>query len=144
MKTWTERGIVVTRRRYERRLDEVFGSARGRGERVMLHAREAGLVSTGKQGLHYDRPLLPRECASLILLMALSVATALTMVEAADLVARRQDWVRHALSVAVTGEDLVLQHAFGDGLAVEVTIRNTVLRDPVLGVGGVVLDAVAA
>lgn len=144
MRTWTERGIVVTRRRYERRLDEVFGSTRGRGERVMLHARRIGLVSTGKQGLHYDRPLLPRECACLILVMALCVGTALTLTEAADLVDARQDWVRHALSVAVTGEDLVLSHAPAPALAVEVTVRSAVLRDPILGIAVSALTLEAA
>jgi hypothetical protein len=138
----TERGTLVTRRRFERRLDEVFGASKA--ARVMHHARLAGLISTGKQGVHYERPLLPPEQAALILVMALVTATSLHLGDASELVIERQDWIEHAQSVACTGEDLVLQHAFGDGLAVEVTIRNTVLRDPVLGVGGVEMEEMAA
>jgi hypothetical protein len=134
MLTWTERGIIVTRRMYERRLDQMFGSSVG--GRVMTWTRNAGLVSTGKQGACIHRTLLPRERAALILTAALVTATNLTLDEATALLVGRQDWIRHAQAVAVTGEDLVLHHPVGPAMTVEVTIRNSVLRDPVLGVGG--------
>lgn len=134
MRTWTERGIIVTRRMYERRLDQMFGSSVG--GRVMTRTRNAGLVSTGKQGACVHRTLLPRERAALILTAALVTATNLTLDEATALLVVRPDWLRHAQAVAVTGEDLVLHHPVGPAMTVEVTIRNSVLRDPVLGVGG--------
>lgn len=133
MRTWTERGELVTRRRYERRLDEVFGGSIG--GRVMTWARTAGLVRTGKHGPAHDRPLLPHERAALILTAALVTATNLTLDETTALLVVRPDWLRHAQAVAVTGEDLVLTHAPAPAVAVEVTISNAVLRDPVLGVG---------
>jgi hypothetical protein len=143
MRTWTTDGRLVTRRRYERRLDEVFGSSVG--GRVMTWARTAGLVRTGKQGPSYDRPLLPRERAALILTAALVTATNLTYDEATALLLVRQDWIRHAQAVAVTGDDLVLDHAPAPALAVEVTVRNAVLRDPVLGIAaGITLAQEAA
>lgn len=142
MRTWTTDGELVTRRRYERRLDEVFGSSVG--GRVMTWARTAGLVRTGKQGPSHDRPLLPRERAALVLTAALITGTNLTLDAATKLIVRRPDWIRHALAVAVTGDDLVLTHRVGCALTVEVTIRNGVLRDPVLGIGGAALAQEAA
>jgi hypothetical protein len=143
MLTWSERGIIVTRRMYERRIDQVY-AGRYMGTRVMTHARAVGLVRTGKQGEHLHRDLSPRERAALILIASLISGTNLTLAKAAALVAQRQDWVRHAMAVAVTGEDLVLHHAVSPVLTVEVTLRNTVLRDPVLGVGGLALAQEAA
>lgn len=142
MRTWTNDGELVTRRRYERRLDEVFGSSVG--GRVMTWARTARLVRTGKQGPSHDRPLTGRERAALVVIASLVVGTNLTLDEATALVVVRQDWIRHALAVAVTGDDLVLTHRVGCALTVEVTIRNGVLRDPVLGIGGVALAQEAA
>jgi hypothetical protein len=142
MRTWTNDGMLVTRRRYERRLDEVFGSSVG--GRVMTWARTAGLVRTGRQGPSHDRPLTGRERAALVLISSLICGTNLTLAKAADLVVQRPDWIRHALAVAVTGDDLVLTHRVGCALMVEVTIRNGVLRDPVLGIGGVALAQEAA
>jgi hypothetical protein len=142
MRTWTTRGTLVTRRRFERRLDEMFGCRKA--ERVMLAARQAGLVSTGHQGVHYDRPLLPRERAALILVMGLVAGTNLRLAEATALIVRRPDWLRNAMAVAVTGEDLVLHHAVSRLLTVEVTISNAVLRDPEFGVAGLALALEAA
>jgi hypothetical protein len=141
MRTWTNDGVLVTRRVYERRLDEVFGSSVG--GRVMTWTRNAGLVRTGKQGPSHDRPLLPRERAALILTSALICGTNLTLDAATKLIVRRPDWIRNALAVAVTGEDLVLHHTVGRALTVEVTIRNAVLRDPEVGVGGMELEMAA-
>lgn len=134
MRTWTNDGRLVTRRMYERRLDEMFGSRVG--GRVMTWARKAGLVRSGGHGLSHDRPLLPRERAALILTAALVTGTNLTLGAATTLIVRRPDWLRHALAVSVTGEDLVLHHAVSRVLTVEVTIGNAVLRDPEFGVGG--------
>lgn len=135
MRTWTNDGIdgiVVTRRCFERRLQELFGGIAG--GRLMIQARMAGLVSTGQRGVHYERPLAPMERATLIVLAALAAGTNLTLAQAADLVVERRDWVRHAMSVAITGEDLVLCHAVTPALVVELTIRNGIIRDPILGV----------
>lgn len=142
MRTWTNDGELVTRRRYERRLNELFGTTAG--ERVMIRARLAGLVRTGQHGPSHDRPLTGRERAALILTAALVTGTNLTLVEATALIVVRPDWIRHAQAVAVTGEDLVLSHAPAPALAVEVTVRNAVLRDPILGIGALVLAQEAA
>lgn len=142
MRTWTTNGELVTRRRYERRLDEVFGGSIG--GRVMTWTRRAGLVRTGKQGQSHDRPLTGRERAALILTAALVCGTNLTLDEATRLVADRLVWIRHAMAVAVTGEDLVLTHRIGCALTVEVTVRSAVLRDPILGIAGLALALEAA
>jgi hypothetical protein len=126
--------MLVTRRRYERRLDEVFGSSVG--GRVMTWARNAGLVRTGKQGPSHDRPLTSPERAALILTAALVTSTNMTYDEATALLVVRQDWIRHAQAVAVTGDDFVVDHAPAPALSVTVRIRNAALRDPVLGIGG--------
>jgi hypothetical protein len=142
MRTWTTDGRLVTRRMYERRLDEMFGSSIG--GRVMTWARRAGLVRSGGHGSGHDRPLMPRERAALILTAALVTGTNLTYDAATALIVQRPDWLRHALAVAVTGEDLVLHHAVSRHLTVEVTIGNAVLRDPEFGVAGLALALEAA
>jgi hypothetical protein len=134
MRTWTPRGRLVTRRMYEGRIDEVFGTRQG--GRVVQHARRVGLISKGKQGLAHDRPLLAMERASLILIGALCAGTSLTLTEASDLVATRPEWRRAMLAAAATGEGLLLRHSFGPALALMLVIPNTVIRDPVLGVNG--------
>lgn len=134
MRTWTNDGLLITRRMYERRLDELFGSSVG--GRVMTWTRNAGLVRTGKQGCAHDRQLTGRERAALILTAALVTTTNLTLDGATKLLVRRPDWIRHAMAVAVTGEDLVLTHRVSRLLTVEVTIGNAVLRDPEFGVAG--------
>jgi hypothetical protein len=142
MRTWTTDGMLVTRRMYERRLDEMFGSSVG--GRVMTWTRNAGLVRTGKQGCAHDRQLTGRERAALILTAALVTSTNLTLDGATKLITARPDWIRHAMAVAVTGEDLVLHHAVSRHLTVEVTIGNAVLRDPEFGVAGLALAMEAA
>jgi hypothetical protein len=144
MRTWTKQGRLVTRRMYEQRIDEVFGTRQG--GRVMQHARRAGLVSTLRQGTSYDRPLLPMERASLILISALCAGTSLTLIEASDLV-RAKPSFRHAmLAAAATGEDLILRHAYSSSLSVMLIIPNATIRDPLLGVtcGRVVPQEAAA
>ena len=126
---------MMTRRTYQRRLDGIFGTPQGRGERVMQACREVGLVSTGQQGFLFDRPLLPMERAALILVAALCAGTSLTIPQAADLVAADRDWRRQVLAAAVTGADVALWPAVNGALVVAVTIPARVIRDPVLGVG---------
>lgn len=133
MRTWTTRGTLVTRRVYERRLDVVFGGRKA--ARVMLAARQAGLVSTGHQGIHYDRPLLPCERAALILVMALVTGTNLQLAEATALVTAQADWRRQVMTAAVTGSDVLLHLPASGALAVRVTVWSRVIRDPVLGPG---------
>jgi hypothetical protein len=135
---------VITRRAYQHRLDGIFGTPRGRGERVMQACRDAGLVSVGKQGYVFDRPLLPLERAALILVAALCAGTALTIVQAADLVAASGTWRRKILAAAVTGADLTLYPAVNDALTVAVTIPNRVIRDPIVGFAGPLALEVAA
>jgi hypothetical protein len=134
MRTWTPRGRLVTRRMYEGRIDEVFGTRQG--GRVVQHARRVGLISKGKQGLAHDRPLLAMERASLILIGALCAGSSLTLIEASDLVVTRPEWRRAMLAAAATGEGLLLRHSFGPALALMLVIPNAVIRDPVLGVTG--------
>ena len=132
MRRWYK-GQFVTRRMFERHLNKVFVTPSG--VRVLNHARLVGLIAKGKQGQGYDRPLTGMERAALILTTALIAGTNLTLIEASMLVAKRQDWVRDAMACAMTGADLKLHHTFADGaLAVEVTIKNAVLRDPIIGI----------
>lgn len=144
MRTWTPQGRLVTRRMVEQRIDELFGTRQG--GRVMQHARKVGLVATLKQGTSYDRPLLPMERASLILISALCAGTSLTLIEASKLVRAKPQWRRTMLSAAATGEDLVLRHAFNSTLRVMLIIPNATIRDPLLGVtcGRVVAMGAAA
>ena len=128
---------MITRRQYLRRLDGIFGTPYGRGERVMQACREAGLVSVGKQGfVLFDRPLLPLERAAIILVAALCAGTSATIVQATELVAANDNWRRGVLAAALTGEDLTLYAAVNRSLKVSVTIPNRVMRDPVLGFAG--------
>lgn len=133
MRRWTDKGYLVTRRMVEHHLDKMFVIASG--QRIMSHARLVGLVAKGKQGRGYDRPLTGRERAALILISALIAGTNLTLIAAATLVANRPDWRRDVMAAAVTGSDLVLDHTVAGSLLVHVTIRNAVLRDPIIGVG---------
>jgi hypothetical protein len=142
MRRWTDEGYLVTRRMVERHLDKVF--AIPSGQRVMTHARLVGLVVKGNQGCGYDRPLTGRERAALILISALIAGTALTLIQAAELVASRQDWLQGFMAAAVTGSDLVIDHAVAGSLIVHVTIRNAVLRDPIIGVESRSTDQAAA
>lgn len=131
MRTWYK-GKFVTRRMVERHLNEVFATPSG--VNILNHARAVGLIAKGRQGPGYDRPLTGMERAALILVTALVAGTNLTLTEASRLVSSRQDWLREAMSCAVTGTDVKLRHVFADkALAVEVTIGNAVLRDPVIG-----------
>jgi hypothetical protein len=130
---------VITRRGYQRRLDGIFGTPRGRGERVMQVCRDAGLVSTGKQGFPTDRPLLPMERAAVVLVAAIAAGTSATIVQAADLVVANDNWRRGILAAALTGEDLTLYAAVNPALKVSVTIPHRVLRG--LGVGRALAEA---
>jgi hypothetical protein len=132
MRRWTDQGRLVTRRMYEQRIDEVFGTRQG--GRVMQHARRVGLVSTLKQGTGYDRPLLPMERASLILISALCAATSLALIEASDLVQAKPEWRRAMLAASATGEDLQLRHAVSPALTILLILPNALIRDHVLGV----------
>jgi hypothetical protein len=127
---------LITRRAYQHRLDGIFGTPRGRGERVMQACRDAGLVSVGKQGFLFDRPLLPLERAALILVAALCAGTNLTIVQAADLVSADGNWRRQVLAAAVTGAHLTLWPAVNPALTVAVTVPTRVIRDPVVGFAG--------
>jgi hypothetical protein len=131
-----DRMIFVTRRLYQQRLDGIFGTPRGRGERVMQAARDAGLVSVGKHGPGHDRPLLPMERAALLLVAALCAGTNLTLLQAVALVVADGNWRRQVLAAAVTGADVTLWPAVNPSLAVAVTIPNHVIRDPVIGFAG--------
>jgi hypothetical protein len=134
MRTGTTRRRPVTRRMYERRLDEVFGTRQG--GRVMQHARAAGLVATVRQGRGQERPLQVMERASLILISALCAGTSLTLAEATGLVVAHAGWRRAVLVADATGEGLLLRHRHGPALTMMLVIPNAVIRDPVLGVGG--------
>ena len=123
----------ITRRMVERRIDELFASITG--ERVMIHARTAGLIRTGKQGCLADAALTAEERATLIVVAALARGTSLTLKEITRLVEQHPGWIRKAQSAARTGEDLVLRHDFGGAMVTYVAIRNAVLRDPIIGVG---------
>jgi hypothetical protein len=142
MRHWTEDGYLVTRRMYERQLDKVFNSPSG--VRIMTHARTVGLVAVGKQGTYSDRPLTARERAALILMAALVTGTNLTLIEAARLVSKRQDWIRSAQAHAATGTDLVIDHDVAGALKVHVTVKNAVLIDPIIGVAPAATLEVAA
>jgi hypothetical protein len=134
MRTWTTERRLVTRRMYERRIDEVFGTHQG--GRVMQHARKVGLVATVRQGRGQERPLQAMERASLILISALCAGTSLTLIEASRLVVAHANWRRAMLAADATGEGLLLRHSFGPALALMLVIPNAVIRDPVLGVSG--------
>lgn len=139
MRTWTNDGRLVTRRMYERRLDEMFGGSRG--SRVLQYARCVGLISSGQHGAWCDRPLAPMERAALILMAALCAATNLTLAEATALVTAHADWRRQVMAAAATGADVTLHHTVGRALAVAVRLDSAVIRDPVLGVGGAMAEA---
>src|SRR5690349_24152546 len=98
----------VTRRMVERRIDELFASITG--ERVMIHARTAGLIRTGKQGCLADAALTAEERATLIVVAALARGTSLTLKEITRLVEQHPGWIRKAQSAARTGEDRSEEH----------------------------------
>jgi hypothetical protein len=142
MRAWTSQGRLVTRRMYEHRIDELFGTRQG--GRVMQHARKVGLVATLKQGTGYDRPLTAMERASLILISALCAGTSLTLIEASTLVVARPEWRRAMLAASATGEDVIVRHAYSRALSMMLVLPNALIRDPLLGVTGGRVVAAAA